>query len=120
MIRTAFETTMAATNTLGVPVENWLAPFYQYCNRITALHFLVNECHPQIPARLLFIYFYGDTNKSAICPKDMATWETGIEQMYTTIGIDENSAIAQRVHNIFLPVNPDVKVGKKSKSTALL
>jgi hypothetical protein len=54
-IRAAFDTTKKA---LGVPAEaDWMSPYYQYCNRIAALHFLDSHA---VDARLLFVYFCGD------------------------------------------------------------
>ena len=71
------------------------------------LHFLMKVCNPPIPARLLFIYFYGDKRPdSAKCPQTEAEWASGIEAMKDHLGIDPHSELYPRVHHLCLTVNP--------------
>ena len=55
-ISAAFTTTI---NRMGADVQaqDWFGPYYQFCNRLAVLSFLLEQ---QIPAKLLFIYFLGD------------------------------------------------------------
>jgi hypothetical protein len=87
-------------------VEDWLTPYYQYCNRLAVLHFLWNICQPAVPAHLVFIYFYGDTVINTQSPQQAAAWQPILDNMYAAIGLDKQNKIRAHVHNIFLPVNP--------------
>ena len=92
-------------NAENTSVDNWLAPYYQFCNRLTMLQFL-NE--NQVKARLLFIYFYGDKDKEHIkkYPQSAKEWESELERMYQWTGIDKKSCIWKRVHIIPISTNP--------------
>jgi hypothetical protein len=94
------------------PIENWLTPFYQYANRLAVLHFLMRECQPAIKARLLFIYFYGENRENAQCPQNEQEWRTAIFQINEWLGVEKSSALADRIHTLFLPVNP---LGKRPR-----
>lgn len=59
MIRSNLMETKKSFNAEDTPVENWLAPYYQFCNRLAVLHFLQKKSNSRIPANLLMIYFYG-------------------------------------------------------------
>ena len=89
------------------PLDNWLAPYYQYANRLAMLHFLMKECDPSIPARLLFIYFLGDQHDGVICPQKIADWKPDITAMEHHLGIDPHNELYQRVHRMYLTVNPE-------------
>src|SRR5271168_3761321 len=56
----------------AAPDRNWLTGYYQFCNRVAALHFL--NGHAQ-SAHLLFIYFVGDRISGRTCPKTDTGWE---------------------------------------------
>ena len=101
MIRSAVRATNAA---MGVhDSADSLAPYYQYANRLAALHFLVSR---NVAGRLRFIYFLGDTNPNAHCPTTRQQWEPALRQMYAHLGLRGNSELETRVHRIFLPVCP--------------
>lgn len=100
-----------------VPISQWLSPYYQFCNRLSVLHFLLRECEPPIPAHVVFIYFYGDKNGSQNCPQIAEEWNSVIQNMYDAVGLDKNSELLQRVHRVFLPVNPRLKTQNTNKST---
>ncbi|MBN2007060.1 MAG: hypothetical protein JXA21_27160 [Anaerolineae bacterium] len=116
VIHSAFEKTSRAFGNRQQPIQNWLAPYYQYANRLAVLYFLMRECSPPVNARLLFIYFYGENRDNLNCPQDEQAWLPEIEKMKSWLGIDRHSELAQRIHYLFLPVNPDgVGVRVKSK-----
>jgi len=100
-IKAALEQAKAA---FGVPAHHdWLKPYYQYCNRLAVLYFLVKN---NIAARLLFIYFLGDRIPNCECSKDEAGWDATLQQMYAHIGLTGKSALEGRIHTLFLPVCP--------------
>ncbi len=91
-----------AKHAFGVSQEkDWLRPYYQYCNRLAILHFLIKH---GIGARLLFIYFLGDKRQNAICPEKENEWEIELNKMYDHIGPLENPELTNRIHHLFLPV----------------
>ena len=99
-IRKALIETQKAMN-ISVPVECWLSPYYQYANRLAVLHFL-NSHHQS--ARLVHIYFCGDTNPAGICPNSDEEWGPALECMYQRLDFSKKSELADRVHVVFLPV----------------
>ncbi len=88
------------------PIENWLAPYYQYANRLAVINFLLKECEPPVKTRLLFLYFYGDSRSDAKCPQSKQEWLPAIQKMNDWLGIDKSSELFQRIHYLFLPINP--------------
>lgn len=98
-IRSALQQAKAAFGVQGEP--NWLEPYYQYCNRLATLHFLVTH---GVSARLVFIYFVGDQNRHADCPQEEAAWQAVLQQMKPQIGLTGRSQLERRVHEVFLPV----------------
>ena len=107
-IMDAMKQAMRSYNADEIPVEKWLKPYYQFCNRLTMLHFLTNECKPQVPAQLLLIYFYGDQGKNKVCPQSPNEWKPELEKMYQEVGLDKQSELMKRVHTIYLLTNPNV------------
>jgi hypothetical protein len=105
-INTALTKTISRFCDPPVPVEHWLTPYYQYANRLAALYFLIKECNPPIPARLLSMYFCGDQRPDAVCPQTPEKWGPAIEEMDAWLGINQNSELSQRVHQLFIEVNP--------------
>lgn len=86
----------------GVPsAANWLRPYYQFCNRLTVLDFLMRH---GVGARLLFVYFCGDTNPGGRCPQNTAGWEPALQAMYQHVGLMGRSPLKERVHNLFVSV----------------
>ncbi|NIM68642.1 MAG: hypothetical protein GTO55_11025 [Armatimonadetes bacterium] len=95
-----------AKGAFGVcPSANWLSPYYQYCNRLAVLHFLAKH---DIAARLLFIYFTGDSNPSADCPRDKAGWQAALQELYSEIGLTNESPLKRQVHSILLSIESDL------------
>jgi hypothetical protein len=88
------------------PIETWLEPYYQYANRLAVLYFLMKENIPSVHMRLLFVYFYGENRENIACPKSEQEWLPVIQNMNDSLGIDKHSELFQRVHYLFLPVNP--------------
>jgi hypothetical protein len=95
---------LEAKSAFGVaPERDWLDPYYQYCNRLTILHFLHKH---DIPARLLFIYFCGDRHPKShwLCPKDEDEWATHLDALRAHVGLTDRSLLERRIHRIVLPV----------------
>lgn len=111
-IEAALTKTIQAVCKPGVPVEHWLAPYYQMANRLAALHFLNDVCRPVVPARLLYIYFYGDTREDADCPQNVAGWVDALDEMTNWLGLDSSRPLFERVYRLFLPVSPIIKDNK--------
>ena len=87
---------------LGVGAErDWLRPYYQLSNRLAVLHFLTSH---GIGARLLLIYFTGDTTAGCECPKDDAAWRAALKAQDAHLGLADGHRLADRVHKLFLPV----------------
>ncbi|MBI2841851.1 MAG: hypothetical protein HYX78_00465 [Armatimonadetes bacterium] len=102
MICRAFESTISAFG-LAAKVDDWLEPYYQYCNRLAALHFLREH---NVPARLLFIYFYGETNmRGRHCPDCPDEWQGRVlPELYERIKFSPYDQKGSGVHNVYLPV----------------
>jgi len=88
---------------LGVPAEaDWTSPYYQYCNRVAALHFLTSH---GVNAKLLFIYFCGDKGDARrTCPVDRQGWEERLEEMRRHVGVPAGHYLKGKIQNLFLPV----------------
>jgi hypothetical protein len=106
-IFSALEQTSIAVGNHVQAIDHWLSPYYQYANRLAALHFLTNVCKPAIKARLLFVYFCSDSHKRVKCPKSEQEWLPDLQKISNHLGIDKDNALMQRVHRLFLPVNPE-------------
>jgi hypothetical protein len=114
-IYSAIEKTSQVFGNPSEPIKNWLEPYYQYANRLSVLYFLMKECNPAVNARLLFIYFYGENMENAICPQNEQECLPEIQKMNKRLGVNKDCELAQRVHSLFLPVNP-AGLGARSKS----
>jgi hypothetical protein len=100
-IRAAFETTKKA---LDVQRDrDWLSGYYQFCNRVAVLYFLNQH---DVPARLLFLYFTGDTFRegSADCPADEEGWQEALSKQAEHVGLPDGHVLSSRIHKLFLPV----------------
>jgi hypothetical protein len=105
-IERALTETKAAFGAGSTPLENWLGAYYQYANRLAALHFLRNAAQQPVPARLLFIYFIGDKHNNQDCPRSRDDWMPAVNAMEAVLGIDHDSPLYARVHHMYLHVNP--------------
>ncbi len=107
---------------LGVDAgRDWLNFYYQFCNRIAVADFLRRH---GIPARLLFIYFTGDTAEGAECPADEVGWPALAAQS-EYVGLPETGHLFDgRIHTLFLPVSssvrPDSRPKDRTKDAALI
>jgi len=110
-IMDAMKQAMRSYNADDIPVEKWLKPYYQFCNRLTILHFLNNVCEPAVSTKLLMIYFYGDKTPDA--PQSPAEWKSVLEKMYQEVGLTKQSESKQRIHTIYLSTNPNVMLTQK-------
>ncbi|MEA3325807.1 MAG: hypothetical protein U9R53_00595 [Chloroflexota bacterium] len=109
-IEQALVKTMGAFCSVSQPLEHWLGSYYQYANRLAALHFLMRECQPTIPTRLLFIFFLGDKHDDQTCPKNRDEWESIINEVESCLRIERDFPLYERVHHLFIHVNPDAKI----------
>ena len=100
IIQRAMEETQQA---MGVdPGHDWLKGYYQYANRLAVLHFLRRE---GIPARLLFIYFWGDRpEEGPNWPQTENEWEPPLREMEKDLGLEGNHQYSDFIHKLFLPV----------------
>lgn len=98
----AFDTTRRSVGATTVPSAAWRGLYYQYANRLAALHFLMHNCGPPIPTRLLCIYFYGDAHPRINGPAHAEAWKPALAAMRRELGIDEQAPLMQRVHHLFL------------------
>jgi hypothetical protein len=81
----------------------WLGTYYQYANRLACLYFL--NVLRKVPARLVLVYFTGDKFPDARqCPSSDAEWRELIRACHLTLGLSEEHALRDRVHELFVPV----------------
>jgi hypothetical protein len=78
--------------------DKWLSRSYQKANRLACLHFLNKILSER--ARLLYIYFVGDTFKDA--PQNREGWEEEISRLHQELGIARHGL--KNVHELFLNV----------------
>lgn len=102
-IKTAFADVKSA---LGVVSDrDWLSPYYQYCNRVAALHFLNAN---GVRSHLLFIYFCGDLWKRSgaqpTCPKTESDWQPALRDQAQHVGLPPRHPLAERIHSLYPPV----------------
>lgn len=99
-IRAAFETTRRE---LGVSGGDWLADYYQYCNRVAALAFLQRF---KVPAHLVMVYFTGDRRPdSCVCPASEQEWRPALELQAAWVGVPEVHPLKAKIHEVFLPIH---------------
>jgi hypothetical protein len=95
----AFKDAMAD---LGVKYGDWKEGHYAYCARVAALWFLRQQ---GVPARLLHIYFTGDSGDDRrTCPGSEAGWAKPLAKMDKDVGLPTWHPLAQWMHRLFLPV----------------
>ncbi len=88
-------------------VEDWCGEYYQYANRLATLYFLDKN---KVPARLLLIYFCGDTfpdghlAKGDECPQDKNGWKKALTEQDERLGLPSNHRLAPYIHKIYLSV----------------
>jgi hypothetical protein len=93
----------ATKTALGVLAKaDWTSPFYQYCNRVAALHFLKSH---GVDARLLFIYFCGDKGDARrTCPENPEAWKESLGELAQHVGLPNGHYLDGKIHTLFLPV----------------
>jgi hypothetical protein len=83
--------------------SDWSRDYYQYCNRLTLLHFLQTR---GIDAHMVFVYFVGDRadlgTQGRECPMDETGWEAALEKQARHIGLPDNAKITSAIHRLFL------------------
>lgn len=105
MIQEAMLATRLALNSdQAMPVADWLdGHYYQYANRLASLHFLNNIAG--VPARLLRVYFLGDSMANCECPEREEGWTEAIGLIRPALGLSGQSELEGRVHKLFIDVN---------------
>jgi hypothetical protein len=102
----SYRQTASSLTQPSTALENWLTPYYQYANRLAAFYFLMEECRPAFPIKLMFIYFYGDSRNDGKCPQSPLDWKPVPNIVENHLSIDHNSKLYERIHHLFMPVNP--------------
>jgi len=77
---------------------DWFHRFYQYANRL-AHAFLLKELN-DIPTRLLFIYFTGDSEMNG--PETVPQWQIAIEELHEALGI--KGRVPPCISDVFIDV----------------
>ncbi|MBA3045575.1 MAG: hypothetical protein KKH41_04560 [Candidatus Thermoplasmatota archaeon] len=87
--------------------DDWTQCYYQYANRLAALHFLQKH---DIPAKLLYIYFLGDLNprlaSNSFCPQTESEWHPFIKAENEHLGITHEIKARHGIYEIFVEVSP--------------
>lgn len=79
---------------------DWLNGYYQFCNRLAALH-VMNKAGT--PARLLYVYFCGDRGDSRrTCPTTEAEWAKALAEQGQHVGLNSGHYLERRMHKLFL------------------
>ena len=107
MILAAFTTTIERIGA-HTQANDWLGPYYQFCNRLAVLSFLLEH---KIPAKLLFVYFLGDVfpaGQQQILPIEQQGWMPLLQAIENHVGWTNTgqNALNGHVHKLFLPVCP--------------
>ena len=83
------------------PKADWKHGYYQTANRVATLNFPTEE---GIAARLLFVYFLGDSGSaSRRCPRTEEEWTPAINTQWKELGATSDD-LPDRIHKLFLPV----------------
>lgn len=88
---------------LGVPQTcKWMSPYYQFCNRLAALHVMNNAGSA---ARLLYVYFYGDVaDARRTCPSCEREWAETLAKQDSSVGLPPRHRLEDRIHKLFIDV----------------
>jgi hypothetical protein len=76
----------------------WLGHGYQLANRLACLRFLRDNNQP---ARLVFVYFIGDTFPRMKCPAGEDRWRKVVGELYGKMGLPEHHALSGWIHYVF-------------------
>ena len=106
MIRRAMESTAKTVTHGGIPTDAWLNTYYQYANRLALLNFFCQVNETFVPTRLIFIYFYGELMADCKCPQTQDEWEAHLATVHSALDLNLQAPLMQRVHEVFIPVNP--------------
>lgn len=97
------QTLNATKAALGVTAScDWKRPYYQFCNRLAALHVLNRT---GTPARLLYVYFCNDVgDQRRTCPASEESWRAELAKQDQHVGLAVDHPLHDRVHKLFLDV----------------
>jgi hypothetical protein len=100
LIRGTLDRTKAALG--AAEACDWMHGYYQYCNRLAALHAMN---HADTPARLLLLYLCGDIDRIGTrCPRSEGDWMSELAKQERHVGLSDVHPLADRVHRLFLNV----------------
>jgi hypothetical protein len=81
---------------------DWTKRYYQFCNRVAALHIMHRSGSP---ARMLFVYFCGDVNPSKTCPATPSGWAPVLSDLEKYVGLlPDGFYLRDRIHKVFIDV----------------
>jgi hypothetical protein len=86
----------------AVDAGDWTKRYYQFCNRLAALHIMNRSGSP---ARMLFVYFCGDVNPSKTCPATPSGWAPALSDLEKYVGLPaDRFYLRDRLHKMFIHV----------------
>ena len=87
----------------AAPVGEKAEAYYQFCNRLAVLHVLNGA---RTPARLLFVYFHGDTGDARrTCPASAAAWDVPLAELHRHVGLPATHPLCDRIHSCRIDVH---------------
>jgi hypothetical protein len=102
------ETLASIQRKLGVDASrDWLRGYYQFCNRLAVLSFLLEQ---GVAAKLALIYFVGDVAPGRDCPKTEEEWLPALDEQDRNVGLPPQSPLRHAIHKVFLPAFTHVHV----------
>ncbi len=91
---------------MGISVSWSDTEYYQFCNRLAALNFLMSH---NVSARLVHVYFLGNVMPSKPCFGTEADWRPVIDEMHQATGFGPNCKYYDRIHEVFLSAHSNRK-----------
>ena len=90
----------------GVSLNDWTKRYYQFANRLAAIHFL----HEQgVSAHLVLVYFVGDLKGAGReSPQTVGDWDAALQAQSEWIGLPAKHSLSDRIHKVFLKVDNEL------------
>jgi hypothetical protein len=99
MIATAMEEAKAAFG--ASEAANWMAPCYQYANRLAHLYFLAER--NELDAHLIFLYFANAPDVPNPCSVEQ--WEGARRLLEKCVGLPKHHRYSKRIATVVMDVN---------------
>jgi hypothetical protein len=77
----------------------WSAALYQTANRIAHLKFLIDH---DVAAKLLFVYFVGDSEMHG--PTSADEWRGAIHLAQLMLGLPKHHRLSEHIVHVFVPI----------------